>query len=213
MAELPRPVVAEPERDGEDSEVTRLRSALLSSVPAQPSSRTPEQAAIALLADLLEWHRRENKPAWWRYFYVRTLSSSDLVDEPDALGLLSGGDVVGSVKRSVLRQFSFPPQEHKFGPLSQAEDPITGRGFVVDSVDDARGEIVLKVGRDYDGPLPSALVQGGPPSTRLQAERMRDLGTRALSDGLGGLDAATALLLRSPPAGASTETSAAPQRR
>ncbi len=206
LAELPRPVVAEPARDGEDSEVSRLRSALLSSVPAQPSSRTPEQAAIALLADLLEWHRRENKPAWWRYFYVRTLSSSDLVNEPDALGLLSGGDVVGSVKRSVLRQFSFPPQEHKFGPLSQAEDPITGRGFVVDSVDDARGEIVLKVGRDYDGPLPSALVQGGPPSTRLQAERMRDLGTRALSDGLGGLDAATALLLRSPPAGASTES-------
>ncbi len=146
LAELPRPVVAETEPDGEDSEVTRLRSDLLSSVPAQPSRRTPEQAAIALLADLLEWHRRENKPAWWRYFYVRTLSSSDLVAEPDALGLLSGGEVVGTVKRSVLRQFSFPPQEHKFGPLAQAADPITGRGFVVDSVDDARGEIVLKVG-------------------------------------------------------------------
>ena len=25
----------------------------------------------ALLADLLDWHRREAKPAWWRYFYVR----------------------------------------------------------------------------------------------------------------------------------------------
>jgi uncharacterized protein len=205
LADLPRPVVAEPERDGEDSEVTRLRSALLSSVPARPSERTPQQVAVALLADLLEWHRRENKPAWWRYFYVRTLSSSDLVNEPDALGLLSGGAVVGSVKRSALRQFSFPPQEHKFGPLSQAEDPITGRGFVVDSVDDARGEIVLKVGRDYDGPLPSALVQGGPPSTKLQAERMRDLGSRVLADGLGESDAATALLMRRPPAGVSAE--------
>ncbi|HEY2313637.1 MAG TPA: TM0106 family RecB-like putative nuclease, partial [Streptosporangiaceae bacterium] len=54
LVELPRPVVAEPERDAEDSEVTRIRSDLLSAVPAQPSSRTPEQAAIALLADLLE---------------------------------------------------------------------------------------------------------------------------------------------------------------
>ncbi len=206
LAELPRPMVAEAERDAEDSEVTRLRSALLSSAPAQPSARTPEEAAVALLADLLEWHRRENKPAWWRYFYVRTLSSSDLVAEPDALGLLSGGEVVGSVKRSVLRQFSFPPQEHKFGPLSQAEDPITGRGFVVDSVDDARGEIVVKVGRDYDGPLPSALVEGGPPGTRLQAERMRDLGARVLAGGLDGLDAATALLLLRPPAGVAAET-------
>jgi hypothetical protein len=110
------------------------------------------------------------------------------------------------VKLSVLRQFSFPPQEHKFGPLSQAEDPITGRGFVVDSVDDARGEIVLKMNKDYDGPLPSALIQNGPPSTRLQAERMRDLGSRALASGLNGLDAATALVLRRPPAHGSTET-------
>ena len=83
------------------------------------------------------------------------------MSEPDALGLLSGGTVVASVKRSVLRQFSFPPQEHKFGPLSQAVDPITGRGFEVHSVDDARGEIVLKVGRDYDGPLPSAWIRRG----------------------------------------------------
>jgi uncharacterized protein len=88
LSELPRPVVAEPERAGEDSEVTRLRLALLSSVPARPSGRTPEESARALLADLLEWHRRENKPAWSRYFYERTLSSSDLVSEPDALGLL-----------------------------------------------------------------------------------------------------------------------------
>jgi hypothetical protein len=108
VAELPRPVVAEPERDPRIRRVTRLRSAWLSSVPAQPSERTPEQAAVALLADLLEWHRRENKPAWWRYIYVRTLSSSDLVNEPDALGLLSDGEIVGSVKKSVLRRFSFP---------------------------------------------------------------------------------------------------------
>jgi predicted RecB family nuclease len=202
VAELPRPVVTEPDRDGEDAEVARLRLTLLSSVPALPSARTAEQAAVVLVADLLEWHRRENKPAWWRYFYVRTLSSPDLVHEPDAIGLLSGGEVIGSVKRSVLRRFYFPPQEHKFGPLGQAEDPITGRGFTVESVDDASGSIVLKVGRDYEGPWPSALVEDGPPSTKLQAARMRDLGERVLASGVDGLDAATALLLRRPPAGA-----------
>jgi predicted RecB family nuclease len=202
-AELPRPVVAEPDRETVDSEVTRLRSALLSAVPARPTARTPEQAAFALLADLLEWHRRENKPAWWRYFYVRTLSSEDLVAEPDALGSLSAAVGAGVQKRSLLWRLSFPPQEHKFSAGDTAHDPITGRGFEVYSVDDARGEIVLKVGRDYEGPLPSALVQGGPPSTRLQAERMRDLGKRVLVSGVDGLDAATALLLRRPPASAS----------
>jgi predicted RecB family nuclease len=200
-AELSRPVVAEPDREAEDSEVARLRSALLSSVPAQPSARTPGQAAVALLADLLEWHRRENKPAWWRYFYVRTLSSEDLVSEPDALGLLSAGAVIGEVRRSVLRQFSYPPQEHKFDSGDTAHDPVTGRGFTVDSVDDSSGVIILKVGKDYEGPWPSALVQGGPPSTKAQAERMRDLGARVLADGLSGLDAGTAMLLRQHPLG------------
>ena len=199
--EVPRPVVPESEEDREDSEVTRLRSALLASLPAQPSSWTAEQKAVALLADLLEWHRRENKPQWWRYFYVRTLSSEDLVSEPDALGLLTGGEIAGTVKRSVLRRFTFPPQEHKFGPLAQAEDPISGRSFAVDSVDDARGEIVLKVGAGYEGPWPSALVEPGPPGTPLQAERMRDLGARVLADGVSGQDSATALLLRQHPLG------------
>ena len=57
--------------------------------------------ARALLADLLDWHRREDKPAWWRYFYLRTLSPAELTGEPDALGGLTGGDVVGQVKKSV----------------------------------------------------------------------------------------------------------------
>ena len=45
--------------------------------------------ARALLADLLDWHRREDKPAWWRYFYLRTLSPAELIGEPDALGGLA----------------------------------------------------------------------------------------------------------------------------
>ena len=57
----------------EDPEVTRIRAALLAGVPAEPSGQTSEQQARALLADLLDWHRREAKPAWWRYFYLRTL--------------------------------------------------------------------------------------------------------------------------------------------
>jgi uncharacterized protein len=79
--------------------------------------QTPTGQARALLADLLDWHRREDKPAWWRYFYVRTLSPAELVGEPDALGGLTGGGVVGQVKRSVVRRFRFPPQEHKFSGL------------------------------------------------------------------------------------------------
>ena len=120
--ELPRPVVAEKPGGAEDPETARIRSALLPASPRKTSgaiawgvsAETSEGQARALLADLLDWHRREDKPAWWRYFYVRTLSPAELIGEPDALGGLTGGEVVGQVKRSVVRRFWFPPQEHKF---------------------------------------------------------------------------------------------------
>ena len=86
--ELPRPVFAEKPGAAEDPETARIRSALLAGVSAE----TPEGQARVLLADLIDWHRREDKPAWWRYFYLRTLSPAELTGEPDALGGLAGGE-------------------------------------------------------------------------------------------------------------------------
>ena len=201
--DLPRPAAAEEERRApEDPEVTRIRSALLDGVPASADERTDEQRARALLADLLDWHRREDKPAWWRYFYVRALSPAELIGEPDALGGLTGGEVVDRVSRSVVRRFSFPPQEHRFSCGQAAYDVETGRGWSVGAVDDANGTIELKIGNGYDGLLPAGLVEAGPIGTRELRERLRDLGDRVVREGLGGMDAATALLLRRPPSAA-----------
>ena len=54
-----------------DPEVVRLKAALVAGMPDDPEERTEEERARYLLADLLEWHRREAKPAWWRYFRLR----------------------------------------------------------------------------------------------------------------------------------------------
>jgi uncharacterized protein len=198
--QLPRPVVVEPVRAAEDPEVTRIRSALLAGVPAAPDERTQEQAARALLADLLDWHRREAKPAWWRYFYVRELSPAELIGEPDALGGLTGGEIVAYVNRSVVRRFSFPAQEHKFAAGKTACDPETRQGWTVWDVDDAAGTIDLKIGNKYHGLLPAAVVEGGPIPTTQMRERLRDLGDRVARYGVGSEDAAMALLLKRPPA-------------
>ena len=137
-----------------DPETARIRSALLAGVSAETSgaiawgvsAETPEGRARALLAGLLDWHQCEDTPAWWRYFYLRTLSPAELTGEPDALGGLTGGDVVGQVKRSVVRRFRFPPQEHKFSAGGTACDPDTDKQWSVCDVDDARGTIDLKMG-------------------------------------------------------------------
>jgi len=200
--QLPRPFVDEPARAPEDPEVTRIRSALVAGVSAETSAWTDEERARMLLAALLDWHRREAKPAWWRYFYVRELSPAELIGEPDALGGLTGGELVNYVHRSLVRRFSFPPQEHRFSCGQAAYDVETGRGWAVWAVDDASGTIELKIGNAYDGSLPAGLVEGGPIGTRELRERLRDLGDRVVREGLGGTDAATALLLRRPPSAA-----------
>src|SRR5882757_6797401 len=186
--QLPRPVFAEKPGAAEDPETARIRSALLAGVSAE----TPEGQARVLLADLIDWHRREDKPAWWRYFYLRSLSPAELTGEPDALGGLSGGEVVGQVKRSVVRRFRFPAQEHKFSAGGTAGDPATDKQWAVCDVDDARGTIDLKAAGTYAGPWPAALIEAGPPRTREQRDRLRDLGDRVARAGFGGGDMATA---------------------
>ena len=213
--ELPRPVVVEEARVTEDPELARIRAALLVDVPDDPSARSAEQNAKALLADLLDWHRREDKPGWWRYFYLRTLGPAELIDEPDALGGLTGGDVVGEVKRSVVRRFSFPPQEHRFAPGDTAHDSVTDRAWTVVAVDDAAGTIDLKIGAGYDGPLPVGLVPAGPsrprPSGSGCATLVSGCARRIRRRRRPRRDAATALLLRARPADGGTP--GAPLRR
>ncbi len=69
---MPRPGPREQEPSEELSEhlarVAALVEALTDGVPADPDERTPEQHARWLLAQLLGWHRREEKSFWWEYF-------------------------------------------------------------------------------------------------------------------------------------------------
>ncbi len=211
--ELPRPVPPEEPRTAGDPELARIRTALLDGVPADPAQRTGTQQASALLADLLDWHRREARPGWWRYFYLRTLGDEELMGEPDALGGLTGGAVVGQLRRSDVRRFAFPAQEHKLATGGTAHDPATGRAWPVTALDDERGTIDLTVGAGYAGPLPTALIEAGPVDTRVLASRLRELGDRVARDGAAGRDAATALLRRLRPAGGEPGDQERPLRR
>ena len=56
-----------------------------------------ERQTRRLLEAAIGGDRREDKPAWWRYFYLRTLSPAELTGEPDAqiLELVAQGRAVG----------------------------------------------------------------------------------------------------------------------
>ena len=199
--DLPRPAAVEEPESTEDPEVTRIRSALLAGLPADVSERTGEQKAKALLADLLDWHRREAKPEWWRYFYVRTLSAAGAgrragrAGRPDRRGRGRSGEAVGGAPVLV------PAAGVQVQARGYRRRPGLGQGLLVWGVDDEHGTIDLKVGQAYAGPWPAALVEDSPVNTKVLAERLRDLGDRVVREGVTGRDAGTALLLRLRPDG------------
>ena len=199
--DLPRPRFEEERHATEDPEVTRIRSTLLASLGVDIAAWSVEDKAKALLADLLDWHRREAKPAWWRYFRIRTMTDEELLDEPDALAGMKRGEIVEYVKRSVIHRFTFPPQEHGFAEGDAAFDPVTTKQWTITSLDEDKGIIELKIGKNSGDVLPTALVEGGPYDTRVLALQLRALGDRVCREGIKGGDAATALLLRSRPDG------------
>jgi uncharacterized protein len=115
--DLPRPELQPgdaSERVAETTEETQrvMADLLKGPMPVDPAERSDEQHARWLMAHLLEWHRRENKAAWWEYFRLRGLPLEDYEDERSALaGLQFVGTVGGTAKRPINR-YSFPAQDH-----------------------------------------------------------------------------------------------------
>lgn len=67
-----------------------------------------------MLAQLLEWHRREDKAVWWEFFRVIGLTDEELLDERAAIaGLEYCGRIAEVGRGSVIDRYSYPPQETK----------------------------------------------------------------------------------------------------
>src|SRR6202011_2301655 len=129
---LPRPIA----KSGEAGEmlavkveaVATLKTSLLSSLPSDEKEWTQEHRALWLLAQMLEWHRREEKSAWWEYFRLRELSDDELIEDKSAIGGLTYVGEVGEVDQSIIHRYSFPAQEYSVDRAGQLRDPRTGKG-------------------------------------------------------------------------------------
>ena len=165
-SELPRPVAAESDQT-EDSEqqqeFNRLAGELLAGLPADPREMDRDQRAVWLLAQLLNWHRREDKGFWWRYFHLlNELSHAEYREEGDALGELRFEQSWPDPKpgtRSTFYRFRFPPQDHDIKPGSSPRDPDTEASVgTVAAIDDEQGTIDIRRGDRYPAPSPRSLI-------------------------------------------------------
>jgi uncharacterized protein len=83
-AAIPRPLAksGEPPKELDKSlqEVRELADRLLTGIPADREARSNEQQACWILAQLLEWHRREDKVSWWELFRLADLDDEERLD-------------------------------------------------------------------------------------------------------------------------------------
>ena len=140
-------------------EIRALAARLLAALPEDEAQWTDEHRAYWLLAQMLEWHRREEKSSWWEYFRLCELSDEELQEDRNALGGLAYVGEVDHIKRSTVHRYSFPPQDHAIDRAHEVHDPRTGHsaGTVV-AIDDHNRTIDLKRGTASQVPHPTALV-------------------------------------------------------
>jgi predicted RecB family nuclease len=95
----------------QQTRVAELVEQLTNDIPTDPKERTKEQQAQWLLAQLLDWHRRDAKPKAWRYFDLRGMDDTDLMEEKDAVSGLVWMGSFTSADGSIADRYSFPNQE------------------------------------------------------------------------------------------------------
>jgi predicted RecB family nuclease len=169
----------------------RLRAALLDGAEEGDERWT--------IGQLLEYHRREDRPVWWSFFRRLEASEQELLDDSEAIaGLTPSGEAPVEDKRSLVHTLEFPLQQHKLGP-GEAIDPATDRGEQIVEVDDAAGRLRLRRGPKYkDEPLPRALIPGGPWRTDAQRAALVRLAEEIRRSG-GRYRALRDVLRREPP--------------
>jgi predicted RecB family nuclease len=141
------------------------------------------QAGEPLLAGLVGWHRREERPKWWEFFRVGDLDDEMLVEDGSTIGGLSAPVQVGEIKASWLWRYDFEPQDCKLSVGDRAHDvdqPHAALGEVVE-LDPVAGYIVLKRAKRTEPAHPRGFGPSGPINVAVLQSSIARVGTQVLA--------------------------------
>ncbi|MEQ3650971.1 TM0106 family RecB-like putative nuclease [Hyphomonas sp.] len=92
--------------------VNALMERIVDGLPEDRESWNEEQYGRWVLANTLDFHRREQKAIWWEFFRLKELTAEELLGERAGLSGLAFVDVVGGTDRAPIHRYSFAPQEY-----------------------------------------------------------------------------------------------------
>ncbi|WP_342586881.1 TM0106 family RecB-like putative nuclease [Mesorhizobium sophorae] len=205
---VPRPSPGQEEASEEVSDrqerVNRLVERLTGGIPVDPAERSEEPQAQWVLANILDWHRREDKATWWEHFRLKALSAEELLDERAALsGLTYITELPKTGKvRLPTHRYAFPQQDTDIRASKKLRsiggDPF---GEVVAISTENRTIDIKKTGATA-AIHPAAIYVHDIVPSKEQAECLLRIGEHVAQHGIVGPGpylAARDLLLRVPP--------------
>ncbi|MCF8506808.1 MAG: TM0106 family RecB-like putative nuclease, partial [Caulobacter sp.] len=188
----PDEAALERQRQAEEERIA-IERALMEGVPED------EAPFRRLVADLVEFHRREAKPGWWAVFDRQTRDEEEIVEDSECLGGLRLEGRPVPEKRSLVWTYRFPPQETKLRKDSKPVriDTMETAGTVV-AIDMDAGIIKLKRGAKEQ--LPEALNLGPEPpiGDKILREAIRRFAVSVVASD-GRFPAIESILRREPP--------------
>ena len=141
----------------EDRRAREVRKKALAA--AVRASNRGDESVREVIAELLWFHQRAQKPGWWAVFDRQQWSNSELIDDAECLGGLISNPKVPplSVKKSFEYSFTFVPQDTK---LKVGDKPrIAETASIAGTITEIDAELgVVKVKRGAaSGDLPQKL--------------------------------------------------------
>ena len=190
------------ELDERQKRVAALVARLTEDVPTDASDRTEEQQARWLLAQLLDWHRRENKATWWEGYRLAELDDEELLEDRCGLAGLKFLERLKLERGIAVDRYAFEKQETE----ARAERDLYRRGErfgEIVAVDVARRSVDIKKTRRMEDVHPGALyIWDRPFEVKEHAEALFRIGSWVAKnelDAAGRYRAGRDLLLCKPP--------------
>jgi uncharacterized protein len=217
---IPRPAVGDgapsEELDERQKKVAALVAQLTADIPFNSAERSHEQSARWMLAQLLDWHRRENKASWWEGYRLADLDDEDLMEERAGLAGLRFVKRISTERGIPVDRYAFQKQETEVraGKDLYRENQKFGEVVAVDLL--ARTLDIKKTKKTAEVHPPALYVWDRPMNVINHADSLLELGewvrVNCVSTGIdapGHFRAARDLLLRRPPRLLRLETIAA----
>lgn len=183
--------------------VTALYDQLTIGIAIGKQERSKEEQARWLLANMLDWYRRESKAGWWEYFRLCELGEEELLEEKAALAGLTFKKQLSKTPRGVVvDEYQFEPQEFDIKVGDEVKATGGSKLGTVKSIDAKARLISVEKGSKVASIHPTSIFQHSEIPDKVKEEAIFRIASWVAAneiDASGDYRAARDLLLNYPP--------------